>query len=82
MSPTRRRRRETPRNWLRNTAFRADVVVHSGGHKLQPVLCRKPYFTVFSEFPRSLDGIPSLSATDFRQRKSPSKSGISRTTGF
>jgi hypothetical protein len=65
MSPARRGRRETPRNWLRNTAFRADVVVHSGGHKLQPVLCGNPYFTVFSEFPRPLDWNPSLSDTDF-----------------
>jgi hypothetical protein len=72
-SPARRGRRETPRNRPRNTAFQANVVVHSGGHKPSMAFSGMSYFTVVLENPRSSARSPSLSATLRWLRRSPVK---------
>jgi hypothetical protein len=75
------KRLELARNWLKITGYRAKKVVHSSGHKPPSAFLPKPYFAGFLKRARPSVENPSLSATDLRGRKSPSKSGASRTAG-
>lgn len=64
---------ELPRHRRTLTTFSADQVVHTGGHKTRPGFLG---ILVFCGFWRILvigGEIPTLSATDFQQRRSPSK---------